>query len=87
MPDLYGIVKNWKGDVKLMPDASWGDIYNYFINLPSEYTHDNLKAYKSLEAFNFFVYNYVQDIYYNEIAKKSEFWILQYQNKGTKIFI
>ena len=54
-----------------MPDVSWGDMYNYLVNSPSEYTHDNLKAYRSLEAFNFFVYNHVRDIYYNEIAKKS----------------
>ena len=46
MPDLYGIVENWKSNVKLMPDASWGDMYNYLLNPPSEYTHDNLKAYK-----------------------------------------
>ena len=84
MPYLYGNVENWKSDAKLMPDASWGDMYRY---LTGEYTHNNLKAYKSLEVFNFFVYNYVQDIYNNEIAKRSEFWILQYQNKGTKIFI
>ena len=73
LPDPYGIVENWKSDVKLMPDVSWGDIYNYLVNSPSEYTHDNLKAYKSLEAFNFFVCNHVQDIYYNVIAKESEF--------------
>ena len=73
LPDPYRIVENWKSDVKLMPDVSWGDMYNYLVNSPSEYTHDNLKAYKSLEAFNFFVCNHVQDIYYNEIAKESEF--------------
>ena len=50
-----------------MPDVFWGDMYYYLVNSPSEYTQDNLKA------FNFFVYNYVQDIYYNEIAKKSKF--------------
>ena len=62
LPDLYGIAENWKSDVKLMPDVSWGDMYNYLVNSPSEYTHDNLKAYKSLEAFNFFVCNHVQDM-------------------------
>ena len=72
-PDPYGTVENWKSDVKLMPDVSWGDMYNYLINSPREYAHDNLKAEKSLEAFNFFVSNHVQDIYYNEIAKKSQF--------------
>ena len=73
MPDLHGIVENSKSDIKLMSDVSWGDMYYYLVNSPSEYTQDNLKAYKSLEAFNFFVYNYVQDIYHNEIAKKSKF--------------
>ena len=29
LPDLYGIAENWKSDVKLMPDVSWGDMYNY----------------------------------------------------------
>ena len=73
LPDLYGIAENWKSDVKLMPDVSWGDMYNYLVNSPSEYTHDNLKAYKSLEAFNFFVCNHVQDILYSEITKESGF--------------
>ena len=67
LPDPYGIVENWKSNVKLMPDVSWGDMYNYFVNSPSEYTHDNLKAYKSLETSNLFVCNHVQDIYYNVI--------------------
>ena len=70
LPDLYGIVENMKTDVKRIPDISWGDMYNYQVNSPSEYTYDNVKAYRSLEAFNFFVCNHVQDIYYNEIAKK-----------------
>ena len=42
--DPCGIVDNQKSDVKLMPDVSWGDMYNYLINSPSEYTHNNLKA-------------------------------------------
>ena len=62
LPDLYGIVENSKSDVKLMPDVSWGDMYNYLVNSPNEYIQDNLKAYKSLEAFKFFMYNHVQDI-------------------------
>ena len=55
MPDLSAIVENWKSDVKFMPDVSWSDMYNYLVNSPSEYTQDNSKAYKSLEAFNFFL--------------------------------
>ena len=44
LPDPYGIVENWKSDAKLMSDVSWGDMYNYVTNSPSEYTHNNLKA-------------------------------------------
>ena len=28
LSDPYGIAENWKADVKLMPDDSWGDMYN-----------------------------------------------------------
>ena len=44
LPDPYGIVENWNTDAKLMSDVSWGDMYNYLTNSPSEYTRDNLKA-------------------------------------------
>ena len=42
--DPCGIGDNQKSDVKLMSDVSWGDMYNYLIKSPSEYTNDNLKA-------------------------------------------
>ena len=44
LPDLYGNVENWKSNVKLILDVSWGDMYNYLVNSPSEYTNNNLKA-------------------------------------------
>ena len=34
LPNLYGTVENWKSDAKLMPDVSWGDMYNY---IPCEF--------------------------------------------------
>ena len=42
LPDLYGIVKNMKSNVKLMSDVSWGDMFNYLVNSPSEYTYDKV---------------------------------------------
>ena len=44
--DPYGLSNNLKYDVSLLPDISWAVIYNYLINTPSAYTHENLKAYK-----------------------------------------
>ena len=86
MPDPYGIAENWKSDAKLMPDVSWGDMYNYLINSPSECTHNKLKAYKPLEAFNFFVCNHVQDMV--KLQKKMNFAVSKqrYKNICLNIF-
>ena len=35
------------------PTVEYPDIYNYLIATPSAYTRDQLKAYKSLDAYNF----------------------------------
>ena len=46
LPDLHEIVENMKSNMKLMPDNSWGNMYNYLVNSPSEYTYGNMKAWK-----------------------------------------
>ena len=71
--DPYGTVENWMSDEKLMPDISWGDMYNYLSSSPLNTLTTTWKLKKQLEAFNFFVCNHVQAIFYNEIAKKTEF--------------
>ena len=82
LPDLYGIVENMKTDVKLMPDISWGDMYNYLVNSPSEYTYDNVKPYKSLETFNFFMCTMFKTFIIMKLQKKSEFCSIK--TKGQK---
>ena len=47
-------IKNWKCDESLLPDISWSDIYHYLIEYPSVCCKESLKAYKSLEGYNFF---------------------------------
>ena len=44
------------------PNLMYADIYNYLILTPSLYTHDQLKSYRSLEAYNQFVNRWVSDI-------------------------
>ena len=80
--DPYGLSNNWQNNVSLLPDISWADIYNYLINTPSAYTHENLKAYKSLEAFSFFVCNHVQDVFYHSISKELKFCCVKTKVKG-----
>ena len=44
------------------PYVLYVDIYNYLILTPSEYIHDQLKAYKSLEGYNYFVNGWVSNL-------------------------
>ena len=44
------------------PNIEYPDIYNYLINTPSVYTKDTLKAYKSLDAYNYFVSGWISNI-------------------------
>ena len=54
--------------VEELPDLTYHDIYNYFVNTASPITGEALKAYKSLEAYKFFIAGFVCDIlaYYKE---------------------
>ena len=44
------------------PDVSFADIYNYLILTPSFCTHEQLKAYKSMDGYNFFINGWVNNI-------------------------
>ena len=76
LPDPHVLV-NWKNDVSMMPDITWGDMYNYLINSPSNFTHDSIKAYKSLESYKFYICGHVQDVYYNLIEEKNQFCFIK----------
>ena len=77
LPDPYLLKKGWEDDVKLLPDLEWPDIYHYLINTPSEFTKESLKAYKSLEAYNFFISGHVQDVYYHSLEGNKEFCFIK----------
>ena len=62
LSDPYTL-ENWVEDVSVIPEIAFGDIYTYLIETPSVYTKESLKAFKSLEAYNFFLCGHVQDVY------------------------
>ena len=44
------------------PSISYPDIVNYFVFRPSPYSADDMKAYKSLEAYNQVIEGWIRDV-------------------------
>lgn len=52
--DPYQMIE-WTDDLSLWPPVEFGAIYSYLIDTNGEYTRDTLKAFKSLEAYNYYI--------------------------------
>ena len=66
--DPYEMDKSeWSGDMSDWPDVAYPDIVNYLVFTQSAYTLAELKAYKSLQAYNYFVCGFVQDIGHTKV--------------------
>ena len=44
------------------PSVTYVDIYNHLIQTPSEYTHEMLKSYKSLDSHNYFCNGWISGV-------------------------
>ena len=51
LPDPYYLKNGWVDDPSLWPGLEYPDIWTYLIDSPGIYTKENLKAYKSLDAY------------------------------------
>ena len=45
----------WVDDPSLWPEVEFPHIYVYLIDTPGEFTREKLKAFKSLEAYNYYI--------------------------------
>lgn len=53
--DPYNISKeSWTDDPTLWPPLEYPSIYAYLVDTPGEFTREKLKAFKSLEAYNYY---------------------------------
>lgn len=54
----------WTEDLSQWPELEYGDIYGYLIDTKGIYTKETLRAYKSLDAYNYFFNGYVRTVYH-----------------------
>ena len=61
--DPYCLKKeNLNSDTECFPKISYPDIVNYLLFAPSPVTAEELKCYKSMEAYNYFLCGWVKEI-------------------------
>ena len=51
LPDPYQLSDGWTDSPRNWPDVTFGDTYVYLIETPGTYIKEELKAYKSLDAY------------------------------------
>ena len=54
----------WSEDLSQWPELEFGNIYTYLIETKGVYTKEKLKAYKSLEAYNYYRNGCVRTVYH-----------------------
>lgn len=69
------------------PDVTYPDIYNYLINTSSFCTHEQLKAYKSMDGYNFFSSGWVSNpiVIGNQIARPKVFILMSLVKHSQKL--
>lgn len=59
-----------------LPDLAYHDLYNYLVNQQSYFTGKALKAYKSLEAYKYFVAGWVWSVQRWKVPHKNLYLIM-----------
>ena len=73
LPDPYTLKEKWINDISSLPETTRRDVTEYLLDTPSAYTKESIKAYKSLEVYDYFVCGHVQNCYHIEISPESKF--------------
>ena len=82
--DPYSVSDDqWVDDVRKWPSVEFGDLYSYLIETKGPYTKESLKAYKSLEAYNYFHSGYVHTVLFYESSPASQYAVLKARVKRS----
>ena len=81
LPDPYTLKEKWTNDISSLPEVTWRDVTEHLPDTPVAYTKKSIKAFKYLEAYDYFVCAHVRNSYYHEISPES---VLFHQNTGVR---
>lgn len=59
-------------NAKDYPEVEYNDLYNYLVYTTSFYTQDEMRAYKSLLSYKFFLNGWVKNLYCKKIANSKK---------------
>ena len=81
LPDPYSLTTSWKSvSMQNVPNIISRDVTEYLLNTPSLYTMESIKAFKSLDAYDFFIQGHVQDCLIHDLnAPINEFCFVKSQ--------
>ena len=64
-------------DMTKWPPIEYADLFNYFINTPGIYTKEALKAYKSLDGYDYFISGHVHEVFHSDVSPDSPVCLLK----------
>ena len=77
LADPYTLKEKWTNDISNPPEITWRDVTEYLLDTLSSYMKESIKAYKSLEAYDYFFCAHLQNCYYHEISPESKFCFIK----------
>ena len=78
VPDPYVLKDNeWSLDMTKWPPIEYADLFNYFINTPGIYTKEALKAYKSLDGYDYFISRHDHEVFHSDVSPDSPVCLLK----------
>ena len=82
-PLLYA--GTWSRDQRMWPQVTYPDVCNYLVFTRSAYTNEEMKAFKSMEAYKYVVAGYVSEVESQPIKNKRGYQVVR--AKVSHVFI